>query len=169
MNPLSVPCPPPSHVPGGGCGSPAGEPCHSLRHRDARKTTPHPARRRAATLARTMADEPRGAPPTTSSEARRAAPIVKVCPSSVEQRRAWQGAADRAGLSLSAWLARAGDAALLLMHADAVGDAPHIHFVGISKETECGRTSAVDEPRTFDITKVTCEFCHQRKKSSEGP
>lgn len=39
----------------------------------------------------------------------RNAPVVKVCPSSVEQRARWAAAALVAGLSLSAWLAQAAD------------------------------------------------------------
>ena len=49
-------------------------------------------------------------PPTLHQAPKvRAAPVVKVCPSSLEQRERWAAAALVAGLSLSAWLAQAAD------------------------------------------------------------
>lgn len=51
--------------------------------------------------------------PRTSAEieASRAAPTVRVSGATPEQLRAWRAAAERAGLSLAAWIRAACDAA----------------------------------------------------------
>lgn len=97
---------------------------------------------------------------------KRAARVVRVCPSSPDERQHWQDAATTRGVSLSEWMREAANAALLrgATHAALgalVADVVDGHF---SRMTVCGRCGLrVEESAQENEPTPCCRALHVRK------